>query len=431
MDFTAQVAGDAVARGRLGASPPMTRMELRRAARRSRSNALPWIVALVALVLRLLTAADGPTDWDSAQYAAAVGHFDVTHGQPQPPGYWLYVMSGRLIHQVSGLGTIHSLVLGAALASAAAAGLTTVAGRDLGGTWVGLAAGLVVASSPVRLVQRLHRRHLLVRHGGLLPAGHPGLAGPAGQLARRRRRGRPRATGRIPPVGAPVLRPPGADPGGGVDTAVEPPGRAPSSPVLLPSAVWLIPMSLSQPGGFGAWLRATRIEATGAARSTSVLDHAAAGANNLGTFAGFTVVALARWPWLPSWPGLSSAIRGPGGPAGDPPPEPRRRPTGGNRGGLVAALVPVADRRPRRRHRSPGAGGGPGPVRQGWVPPGLPARRGHRPPPAPGGAQPAGIGRVGVIDRVADRHLDRRRGHRRARRTAVPRGGRGAPARAG
>ena len=52
-------------------------------------------------------------------------------------------------------------------------------------------------------------------------------------------------------------------------------------------------MSLSQPGGFSAWLRATRIEATGAARSTSVLDHAAAGATNLGTFAGFTVVALA------------------------------------------------------------------------------------------------------------------------------------------
>ena len=87
---------------------------------------MPWIVALVTLVLRLLTAATGPTDWDSAQYAAAVGHFDVAHGQPQPPGYWLYVVAGRLIHRVTGLGTIHSLVLVAALASAAAAGLTAV-----------------------------------------------------------------------------------------------------------------------------------------------------------------------------------------------------------------------------------------------------------------------------------------------------------------
>ena len=66
--------------------------------------------------------------WDSAQYAAAVGHYDVTHGEPQPPGYWLYVVSGRLLHQVTGLGTIHSLVVVAAVASAAAAGLTVVAG---------------------------------------------------------------------------------------------------------------------------------------------------------------------------------------------------------------------------------------------------------------------------------------------------------------
>jgi hypothetical protein len=51
-------------------------------------------------------------------------------------------------------------------------------------------------------------------------------------------------------------------------------------------------MSLSQPGGVTAWLHATRTEATGAARSTSVLDHAAAGAANLGTFAAYTVVAL-------------------------------------------------------------------------------------------------------------------------------------------
>ena len=34
------------------------------------------------------------------------------------------------------------------MASAAAAGLTLVAGRDLGGRWVGLAAGLVVATCP-------------------------------------------------------------------------------------------------------------------------------------------------------------------------------------------------------------------------------------------------------------------------------------------
>jgi hypothetical protein len=58
-------------------------------------------------------------------------------------------------------------------------------------------------------------------------------------------------------------------------------------------AVWLIPMSLDQPGGFSTWWQSTRIEATGAARATSVFEHGAAGSTNLGTFAGTTVVALA------------------------------------------------------------------------------------------------------------------------------------------
>src|ERR1700737_822541 len=126
-----------------------TRAERRRKARPAPFRVgMPWIVALATLVLRLVTAAAGPTDWDSAQYAAAVGHFDVTHGQPQPPGYWLYVQSGRILHHLIGLSTVHSLVLVAALASAAGAGLTAVAGRDLGGWWVGLAAGGLVAASP-------------------------------------------------------------------------------------------------------------------------------------------------------------------------------------------------------------------------------------------------------------------------------------------
>ena len=54
-------------------------------------------------------------------------------GEPQPPGYWLYVMAGRLVHAGFGIGTIHSLVVVAAVASAVAAGLAAVAGRDLGG----------------------------------------------------------------------------------------------------------------------------------------------------------------------------------------------------------------------------------------------------------------------------------------------------------
>ena len=77
----------------------------------------------------------------------------------------------------------------------------------------------------VRLVQRLDRGHLLLRHGRLPAPHHPGLAGPAGQLARRGRGGRPRAPGRFPPVDHPVVRRPGPHRRGGLDPTVEPSGR--------------------------------------------------------------------------------------------------------------------------------------------------------------------------------------------------------------
>ena len=145
-DRTAPSAGIAVP----AAGPRPGRVASDRAATIGRDLAdlvLPWAVALLTLVARLATAATGPTDWDSAQYASAVARFDVAHGRPQPPGYFLYVVAGRLLH-ATGAGTVFSLVLVTAVASAAAAGLTVVAGRDLGGRWVGLAAGVLIATSP-------------------------------------------------------------------------------------------------------------------------------------------------------------------------------------------------------------------------------------------------------------------------------------------
>ena len=56
--------------------------------------------------------------------------------------------------------------------------------------------------------------------------------------------------------------------------------------------LWLVPLAIEQPGGLSTWIQATRIETIGAERSTSVLDHAAGGPGNLGTFAAYTVLAL-------------------------------------------------------------------------------------------------------------------------------------------
>lgn len=253
--------------------------------------AVPWLLAAGTFALRLATAATGPTDWDSAQYAAATGHFDVTHGQPQPPGYWLYVVTGRWVQRVTGLGTVHSLVVVAALASAAAVGLTAVAGRDLGGRWTGAAAGLLVATSPFAwfsgsivatysfdmvtcalLIILAWRARPGSRHGlwavvalGLLGGFRQSdleafaLVALVAVVASTRTWAR---------LGATVLA------------------------GLASIGVWLVPMSLQQPGGFEAWLRATHAEAVGAAQSTSILDHAPGGPTNLGTFAAYTVIAL-------------------------------------------------------------------------------------------------------------------------------------------
>jgi len=269
---------------------------------------MPWLVGAGTLALRLATAASGPTDWDSAQYASAVDHFDVTHGKPQPPGYWLYVESGRLVGHLTGLGAVHSLVVVAALASALGAGLTAVAGRDLGGWWVGLAAGCVVAASPFTwfsgsivatysfdmvacslLVILAWRARPGSWHGvaavgalGLLVGFRQSIIQSFAVLALIAVVGSTRRWGQL------------------VVTALA---------GLVTVGIWFVPMALEQPGGAGAWLRATRIEASGAAQSTSVLDHAAGGATNLGTFAAFTVVALAPLAAVAALAGIALLIR--------------------------------------------------------------------------------------------------------------------------
>jgi len=287
-----------------------TRSEiLQRPSRRRLFDPAPWVVAIAALVIRLATAAKGPTDWDSAQYASAVDHFDVTHGQPQPPGYWLYVEAGRLVKSITGLGAIHSLVVVAAIASAAGAGLSVVAGRDLGGPWTGIATGVIVASSPFAwfsgsivstysfdavacslLIIMAWRARPGSWHGvgaivalGLLAGFRQSIVQAFAILTILAIVGSTRRWGRlVVTVGA---------------------GAA-------SVAVWMIPMALQQPGGIGAWIRATRIEATGAAQATSILDHAPGGHLNIGTFAGYTVMALAPLAAVALLAGVALAIRG-------------------------------------------------------------------------------------------------------------------------
>ncbi len=252
---------------------------------------LPWLVAVATLAARLLTAATGPTDWDSAQFSAAVSRFDVTHGRPQPPGYFLYVVAGRLVH-ATGAGTVGSLVLVSALASAAAAGTTVVAGRDLGGRWVGLAAGVLVATSPFAWFDGsivttysfdlLAAPLLIVLAWRARPHSWHGAAALVSLgLLTGFRQSAFQAFALLALIA--VV--------GSVRRIRDGVVAVLSGAAAL--AVWFVPMVLSQPGGLAAWARATRIETVGAVRATSVLDHAVGGSTNLGTAAAYTTVALA------------------------------------------------------------------------------------------------------------------------------------------
>jgi hypothetical protein len=251
---------------------------------------LPWVLGVATLVARLATAAAGPTDWDSSQYAAAVGRFDVAHGRPQPPGYVLYVLAGRALHGV-GFATVDALVLVSALASALAVGLVVVAGRDLGGRWVGVAAGLVVATSP------------FAWFNGSVVATYSFDLVAAPLLIILAWRARPHSW-----HGAAALASLGLVAGfrqsalqafallavlavaGSVRRVRE--AAVAGTAFVCALAAWLVPTALLQPGGAAAWMRATRIETLGAFRVTSVLDHAPDGTTNLGTFAAYTTVAL-------------------------------------------------------------------------------------------------------------------------------------------
>lgn len=252
----------------------------------------PWLVGIVALGMRLATAASGPTDWDSVQYASAVHRFDVTHGLPQPPGYWLYIEAGRALEGVSGLSAVHALVVMAALASAVGAGLAVVAGRELGGWWMGAAAGAIVATSP------------FVWFNGSIVATYSFDMLACSLLIILAWRARPGSWHGVWAVAALGLlagfRPSMVEAFVllvliAVIASTRRWGHLVMTPVVGAASValWWVPMVLQQPGGAAAWLRATRIEIAGAAQSTSIFDTIAGGHLNFGTFAGYTVVALA------------------------------------------------------------------------------------------------------------------------------------------
>ncbi|MEY2470782.1 MAG: hypothetical protein QOK28_111, partial [Actinomycetota bacterium] len=108
----------------------------------------PAVVFATTLAARLATAPRFATEWDSAQLALGVRHFDVRQDSPNAPGYWLFVMAGRVVRALSPFGAHASLVIVVASASAATATLLFLIGRRLGRDWLGWGAALLWLTSP-------------------------------------------------------------------------------------------------------------------------------------------------------------------------------------------------------------------------------------------------------------------------------------------
>ncbi len=259
---------------------------------RSPTLAASVAIGAVTLVLRLSYGASRPTDTAGARYVAGSGHFDVARGTPPAPGSWLYVAAGHAVRVVTGLSPVHSLVLVAALLSAAAAGLTCAAGTAIGGRFVGVAAGGLVASAPVSWfagatvstysVDAFAAALLIILARRARPYGaHGVVAVLALGLA---------AGVRLSVLPAFVLLAAIA-----VVASVRTMGQLLTAVVATVGSValWLVPLILVQPGGFRAWAHAVHNQVWHAAETSSVFAAPSSGAvTNIGTFGGWSLVSL-------------------------------------------------------------------------------------------------------------------------------------------
>ena len=86
--------------------------------------------------------------WDSAEFVLAIREYNVALSQPHAPGYFLYVMLGRLVNVF--VGDPHaSLVWISVVAGAGLAAAMYLLGVAMFGRWVGAAAAAVTLTSPL------------------------------------------------------------------------------------------------------------------------------------------------------------------------------------------------------------------------------------------------------------------------------------------
>src|SRR6266478_6205376 len=109
---------------------------------------LAALLCLVGLALRVPFRSQFAYHWDSAQFVLAINEYDIRLSQPHAPGYFLYILLGRLVNGF--VGDPHaslvwiSVVFGSLLPAVVYLLATAMFGRKAGVT-----AGLLALTSPL------------------------------------------------------------------------------------------------------------------------------------------------------------------------------------------------------------------------------------------------------------------------------------------
>ena len=107
----------------------------------------PWFFFLLAITTRVPFTSKLLFHMDSCQFALALEKFDITVHQPHPPGYFLYVMMGRILHLfIADANTVFVSI------SVFFSGLTVACvyllGKEVFERKIGIVAALLALSSP-------------------------------------------------------------------------------------------------------------------------------------------------------------------------------------------------------------------------------------------------------------------------------------------
>lgn len=119
------------------------------------------IVFLIAFGARVPCRSHMAFDWDCAQFALTIGQYDIAKSLPHPPGYFLYVMLGRLVNLFVG-EPYTALVWMSVVCGSALAAVMYLLGAAMFGRAAGGIAALVGVSSPLLWFYSLVARNYIL-----------------------------------------------------------------------------------------------------------------------------------------------------------------------------------------------------------------------------------------------------------------------------